>query len=784
MRVVPACLTLLLSTPSSWGADGEQTEFDWKKHGAALGLSASQVENFARDKVVVSSSELRQSFSAYLGHGLPNFITADAVLNAFHVLFEETLRRREVLNAAGLRRFVTEDWALLATIDRTYTGDATAIQAARQRARFVLGVAVKLMGGDVSTADEPLRDAIEAEAELIKNAEGQHKPALLGKPEPDFIGFDYTLFRPARFYADMPALQHYFRALRWLQLVPFRLERREELLAWHMLERSVASPTHWKEDAAGAANMTNIEAKWLPEGASQEVRNRLFDYLMLRMRFFHTLGAAFSHLDLQEAKVADENEFPIRVDEVFFRRHETALQERLARAGEDGAPVIGDRIREARASQPETDARVFSAVCLPEDAALAAIAGVGSSRAPGLEFAAWLGLPDAIERMRHVQHGEARLAQFAKHPPERYHSAAEKDADKPWWKVLPENYSDSLLQYQAALASLGEVDARAPAFMRGRPWETKTLQTVAASWAQERHAWALQAMPEVHFLKAAGQTQGFIEPVPPFFLRLSWVASQMGALAAETEGLLDPVQPFIEEAAENARWLREAATENASKQDLDSAIWYAQEFLGKLDEPFDWKQSEKATAADALRLAQKMSSCALRLRKDARPGTPLWGEVQSQRLWTDRLWHDLELVCLRLSLLADKQLSGLPFNENEAAFVEYLGMQLSRIMLYRGQAWTHPADDAPRIARLFSDSRSGAVMHVGIGRPRIMYVLYPWEGREVLCRGVVMPYHEATAKTTLTDKEWRKQFATDTRPAVPEWLKDLVPMQNIKLVEP
>lgn len=65
-----------------------------------------------------------------------------------------------------------------------------------------------------------------------------------------------------------------------------------------------------------------------------------------------------------------------------------------------------------------------------------------------------------------------------------------------------------------------------------------------------------------------------------------------------------------------------------------------------------------------------------------------------------------------------------------------------------------------------------------------MYVLYPWQGKETLCRGVVMPYHETEAAKTLTDAEWHQQFEGNTRPAIPAWLEDLVPTQKVSLQEP
>jgi|GEM_PF-951331 len=760
---------------------------DWKQDLAKAGCSAAEIERLDRDKLLVTTQEIKQSFSAYLGHGPPNFITSDAILNAYHVLFEETLRRREELNAADLRRFCAEDWALLATIDRMYAGDTDAIKAAQQRVRFVMGVAVKLLGDDIQKAPEPLRKAIEIEAALIEKAEGKHKPALLGPPEPDFIALDYTLFHPVGFYANTPRLQRYFRALRWLQLVPFRLKRREELLAFQMLEQSIEHPLVWKKDATGNSQLELIDKNLMPEGGGLEASERLSQFPLDRDRFLVRLGVGLAHAEIRDAGLADIIECPVKIDEAFFRKNEEEIRERSSPEGSEPF-IVSDRLRETSLTSASPEVRVVSALRLPEDLALAAVsrlkaAELPAKRSPGLEFATWLGIPAAKSRLRE-QAGDAQIAALEKFAPERYPYANEKDAAKPWWSVLPENWLGSLMHYRAALGCLADADPRAPAFMQGKAWEVKTLQTVAASWAQERHAWSLQVMPEVHFLKSPSMPQGFIEPVPSFFMRMSHLARDLGGMAAETESKLDPAEPFIEEATDQVRWLREAADSKASKQDLFGAVWDATRFLGEFDEPFDRLDPEKATAADALGLIEKMNSCARRLRAEIRPGTVLWGKVQSKRLWTDRLWHQLEILCVRLSMLADKQLNNIPFSENEVRFIEYIGMELSEIMLYRGQAWTHPSDDAPRIARLFSDPRSGAVMHVGIGRPRLMYVLYPWQGREVLCRGVVMPYHETEAAKTLMDAEWFQQFEADTRPPVPAWLKDWVPTQKVSLQEP
>jgi hypothetical protein len=148
---------------------------------------------------------------------------------------------------------------------------------------------------------------------------------------------------------------------------------------------------------------------------------------------------------------------------------------------------------------------------------------------------------------------------------------------------------------------------------------------------------------------------------------------------------------------------------------------------------------------------------------------------------TSEQWSLLSSTCLRLALLAHKQLDGKAFSKTESGWLKRIGTQFAMCMHYEGNSYLTPLDDAARVARISSDPRDGSVKHAGIGRPRFLYVLYPWAGKEVLCRGVVMPYHEVTDRKTLTDAEWRKEFEKDTRPAAPAWLRDFVPVDGVKL---
>lgn len=95
-------------------------------------------------------------------------------------------------------------------------------------------------------------------------------------------------------------------------------------------------------------------------------------------------------------------------------------------------------------------------------------------------------------------------------------------------------------------------------------------------------------------------------------------------------------------------------------------------------------------------------------------------------------------------------------------------------MFYGGNAYLTPQDDAPRVVDVFDNLQKGGYLHVGIARPRKLYVLYPWKGRHVLCEGAVLPYYEFVATSRLTDESWKARLDSAERPSIPEWFAPVV----------
>ena len=65
-------------------------------------------------------------------------------------------------------------------------------------------------------------------------------------------------------------------------------------------------------------------------------------------------------------------------------------------------------------------------------------------------------------------------------------------------------------------------------------------------------------------------------------------------------------------------------------------------------------------------------------------------------------------------------------------------------------------------------------LEVGIGRATAIYILYPWQGKLILCKGAVMPYYEFISDSRLTDSEWKNRLDSGQKPEVPNWIKPVI----------
>jgi len=269
---------------------------------------------------------------------------------------------------------------------------------------------------------------------------------------------------------------------------------------------------------------------------------------------------------------------------------------------------------------------------------------------------------------------------------------------------------------------------------------------------------------------------GFVEPNPEFFGRM---ARLMDAVVASL-GADDFFSPARSNAADEAR-------EEISK--LEAFQTKLEGFETVRDYMNTLPTNDAMMLILEMRLNDKNAKAAI-FGRDAQNSKAALGDYIKQ-LKADALayergekhaardnaefrarWDSLWTITRALEAMAHKQLRQQPWTKDEAEFLKKYGEKLAKIMGYFGNSYLSPRDDAPRWVEVARDPRRDTALAVAVGRPRYLYVLYPWNGMEILCQGSVMQYYEYEAKPTpLTDDEWLRLLDSPDAPPIPAWLR-------------
>jgi hypothetical protein len=644
-----------------------QKGYIWQTAARDVGLSADEIAQLGHDKILIEDRQYRQAFEVYdelfsgnrWDAGQPLFITSDSLLNAFHVLFEDSFRDWELCRAEHLRPSLESVLKQARENIRLGRFSLTELSDGWRHAQLVVGPALRLLGTSRDFFDRDCQEEIEQQVGKIRAAEEVELPGWLGPVTGDLLALDYRRCRPVGFYADDPRLADYFRAVRWLQMVPFRPERDTELTAIALLGCGLT-------DLRGLSVQrffSNRDDWFIADDATLSDGQNEFEGLL-------RYGSGEWRVALQRLRFSLERIPPGR------------LRERInadLRAASSDSP---------RAKLEEIRFRILPAYRLPESVLFQQI-GEGDRMPGALEVATMLGSDFARRHARGIT-------------AETLDAALKKIGGE--WSPLASNMTwDSWYNdYLRVLSRLFTApDPDAPAFIGNNAWAAKSCQTVLASWAQVRHSFTLQAKESARFSGLMPMPPGFVEPNPEFFGRLA-------DLAARTQGILRKAEIFG-----NRKLIQ--PVEGAPPPDRNLVIVPAVEPL-------------------------------------------------------DERWQDFERTARRLEAMAHKQLRRQPWNEEEKQFIHGYGGHLAFAMGVIGPLH----DDTPRWAEVHRDPQKDRSVAVGIGRPRLIHVLYPWNGTEILCRGAVLPFYEYQSQARLTDPEWQQLLDSPQAPPLPEWIAPYV----------
>lgn len=680
-------------------------------------LTPEQQKKLDHDKIIVTDNTWRQIFTPYIFASQPVFITSDSVLHAYHVLLEESVAQMESQQALRMPAVLE---GVLAQINPD-TVDGVPPEAV-EHAQLLLGTAARLAGshwGEGTALDA----AIATEVKRVEAAEGLHLPSWM-KPGHGLVSIDYRVFKPAGFYTSSASLHRYFRALRWMQTVPLRLHDPTELEAARVLGEAL-----WEE-----GSLPVLASLWTSLSGA----------------------AAAPALCLLEE----------------FRRSPENVVEAASREVDGEVDKLF----------------VFPSAALP-DAKL--MERTKSTRRPypdPLDVGAWLGSPLALRLLK--TEDDAVLKAIDANPVPGYPASLYGD------------YLDCL----ARLLEAPEPDA--PPFMSTPPWERKSLNTALSGWALMRNTWALQAEEDSFGFPADEPYPGFVEPTPAFYHALGQLILQTADHFEELDALTPSPQlfaadaaaliPMVEHEAEGLRrrmqpWLNRPSTageptdaeiaqlekDSAVSEELSTALRPVAPIVEGLwpYPPLDAvtgefkadKWDDVTGVFDVDKLLASLHEIAAGKHEAAFLDLTRKGFTTTLR----KRWVELLSLTMKLESRAHRQLRGIEPDYAEEEFIENYGEDLGSILFYEGTSYHSPRDDAPLASSVFNQA-GGQFLIAGTGRPREIRVLYPWKGKEILCRGAIIPFHSQLSDSHLTDKEWRARLDAPTPPASPDWLRPIL----------
>jgi hypothetical protein len=491
-------------------------------------LTEAQRRQLAQDKILIGTEEFLQSFEPYIRNDVPIFVTSDAVLNAFHVLFEESLTRMEAANLPKLETFLEKILTKLPEAAAELKGvPDTTRQGAVERAEIMMKTAFRLLGRPAAGSNAGIEQTIAAQVKEIEAATGSRKPEWLGPPDPGFLALDFTRYTPRGFYADSILLQRYFRSVSWLQSVPFRVLRDEEYLAAKVIGRAA-----WLADPADALAYDRLDSflhAWkvlLGEGDDYSLTN------LVRQ------GQSAGSLDFLWGKgfrEQQQSEITDRLKQEKPQINDT-LRIEPGHSARVADPNQGPEHRSPDNTSPKTEPqfRILSAAALP-DAVLFQSSGESRRGTP-------LVYPSPLEVAAGMGSVFAKTSLAGELPP-----AVWPKVETSIQRLAGRKTGDSI--YDEYLGVLHEMvnspDPGAPDFMRSQPWERKSCQSLLSSWTQMRHSFVLQAKMDRAAGCATHFPTGIVEPDPEFFRHLGALTARChttfaagGAFDDDTEFLI------------------------------------------------------------------------------------------------------------------------------------------------------------------------------------------------------------------------------------------------------
>jgi len=495
------------------------------------------VEDFDESGLYTRGKVLHEIYQDCKDREIPIFVTTDAMLHTFHILYDYALRALEVERFADdLDRL---NKALVAETERQIAAsDQDSVRAILRKNLAFFSVAAVLKD-EAFAIPSLVSDLVQAELALIEAHEGfAPSPIFRFPPEaqvPEALDYveDYSQYVPRGHYTRNETLETYFKAMMWYGRMAFRVE----------------------PDSVGALKEKGIEETYqailivqalcgltVSGRPALEVWRSMYDPTVffvgksddLNVENYRTLIAQIYGKDWQS----------LSPDALYDRDKLLAFIEEAKKLRD---PLINSSwlLDTQDAKKATKSFRFMGQRFIPDSYMLWQLVykNVGTQSNPrlmpkGLDVMSVLGSQRALEHLIERYHQDV----YYRYSEQMTELKAEFEA------LAPEVWAQNLYWnwLYALMPLLEEKEAGYPPFMQNEAWTDRQLNSALGSWTELRHDTILYAkqsytgtVTEAHTPPVPASRQGTVEPIPEVFGRLASLAGLMKEGLASRGLLLD-----------------------------------------------------------------------------------------------------------------------------------------------------------------------------------------------------------------------------------------------------
>lgn len=439
---------------------------------------------------------------------VPNFITTDLYLQAFHIYFAYVLKSLEKQRFLPTLEALCRD---LHDVALQYAGaEVASLKDAAEYAATFYAIPYMLLTGKTLDIPERYREAFRQELDNIR----AHQDAFSDFLEYRDVYFPYSLFRPRGHYAHDAQSSSYFRAMMWMQTACFCREDEAQL------KRAVFQAFLLKEQR-GAYESIYRPLSFL----MGEPDNLSFDDILQVLQHEGITQASDA---LSTVTIGKVNR---RLGELG--RQKNRIRPKIELSCRDKINFMPQRyLADNEVLQDMVDTTPNSRRAYPK----------------GLDVFAALGVPSA----------ERLLDGFYKEPENWASFAKELEQLQQAFKKQPPLASPTVYnRWMESLVTMQHADKAYPSFMQTAEWGYKNLNTALASWAELKHDALLYGEQPVGAECGGGGPPppivvGYVEPNLAFWQKLKALADTThdllqthGCLTEDLKGKTEQLQDYI-----------------------------------------------------------------------------------------------------------------------------------------------------------------------------------------------------------------------------------------------